>query len=87
VYQGEHGLVHDNKLLGNFQLMGIPPAHHRGVPRIEVTFDIDADSIVHVSATDRAASKDQSITISSGSGLSDSEIKSTLDDAKEVRGG
>jgi molecular chaperone DnaK len=82
VYQGERELVRDNKLLGNFKLVGIPPAH-RGVPQIEVTFDIDADSIVHVSAKDRATGKDQSITISSGSGLSDSEIKSMLDDAEK----
>jgi len=82
VYQGERELVRDNKLLGNFQLVGIPPAH-RGVPQIEVTFDIDADSIVHVSAKDKATNKDQSITISSGSGLSDSEIQSMIDDAEK----
>lgn len=82
VYQGERELVHDNKLLGNFQLVGIPPAH-RGVPQVEVTFDIDADSIVHVSAKDKATNKDQSITISSGSGLSDSEIKTMIDDAEK----
>jgi len=81
VYQGERELVRDNKLLGNFQLTGIPPAH-RGVPQIEVTFDIDADSIVHVSAKDKATNKDQSITIASGSGLSDSEIQSMVDDAE-----
>ncbi|TGZ82555.1 putative mitochondrial Hsp70 chaperone [Ascodesmis nigricans] len=82
VYQGERELVRDNKLLGNFQLVGIPPAH-RGVPQIEVTFDIDADSIVHVSAKDKATNKDQSITISSGSGLSDSEIESMINDAEK----
>ncbi|KAF8252985.1 heat shock protein 70 [Wilcoxina mikolae CBS 423.85] len=82
VYQGERELVRDNKLLGNFQLVGIPPAH-RGVPQIEVTFDIDADSIVHVSAKDKATNKDQSITISSGSGLSDSEIQSMIEDAEK----
>ncbi|KAI5792836.1 heat shock protein 70 family [Pyronema domesticum] len=82
VYQGERELVRDNKLLGNFQLVGIPPAH-RGVPQIEVTFDIDADSIVHVSAKDKSTNKDQSITISSGSGLSDSEIESMIHDAEK----
>lgn len=81
VYQGERELVRDNKLLGNFQLVGIPPAH-RGVPQIEVTFDIDADSIVHVGAKDKSTGKDQSITIASGSGLSDNEIQSMVDDAE-----
>ncbi|KZF25447.1 heat shock protein 70 [Xylona heveae TC161] len=81
VYQGERELVRDNKLLGNFQLVGIPPAH-RGVPQVEVTFDIDADSIVHVHAKDKSTNKDQSITIASGSGLSDSEIQSMVDDAE-----
>jgi molecular chaperone DnaK len=82
VYQGERELVRDNKLLGNFQLIGIPPAH-RGVPQIEVTFDIDADSIVHVHAKDKSTNKDQSITIASGSGLSDSEIDSMVKDAEK----
>lgn len=82
VYQGERELVRDNKLLGNFQLVGIPPAH-RGVPQIEVTFDIDADSIVHVHAKDKATNKDQSITIASGSGLSDSEIQAMIKDAEK----
>ncbi|KAI9704827.1 MAG: 70-kilodalton heat shock protein [Candelina mexicana] len=81
VYQGERELVRDNKLLGNFQLVGIPPAH-RGVPQVEVTFDIDADSIVHVHAKDKSTNKDQSITIASGSGLSDSEIQGMVDDAE-----
>ncbi|KAF8416185.1 chaperone DnaK [Tirmania nivea] len=82
VYQGERELVKDNKLLGNFQLVGIPPAH-RGVPQIEVTFDIDADSIVHVHAKDKSTNKDQSITIASGSGLSDSEIQAMIDNAEK----
>jgi molecular chaperone DnaK len=82
VYQGERELVRDNKLLGNFQLVGIPPAH-RGVPQIEVTFDIDADSIVHVHAKDKSTNKDQSITIASGSGLSDSEIENMMNDAEK----
>ncbi|KAH8912860.1 hsp70-like protein [Coniochaeta sp. PMI_546] len=82
VYQGERELVKDNKLLGNFQLVGIPPAH-RGVPQIEVTFDIDADSIVHVHAKDKSTNKDQSITIASGSGLSDSEIERMVEDSEK----
>ena len=82
VYQGERELVRDNKLLGNFQLVGIPPAH-RGVPQVEVTFDIDADSIVHVHAKDKSTNKDQSITIASGSGLSDDEIQSMVNDAEK----
>ncbi|CAK7270704.1 Hsp70 ATPase ssc1 [Sporothrix epigloea] len=82
VYQGERELVKDNKLLGNFQLVGIPPAH-RGVPQIEVTFDIDADSIVHVHAKDKSTNKDQSITIASGSGLSDSEIQRMVDESEQ----
>jgi molecular chaperone DnaK len=82
VYQGERELVKDNKLLGNFQLVGIPPAH-RGVPQVEVTFDIDADSIVHVHAKDKSTNKDQSITIASGSGLSDSEIQQMVEDSEK----
>ena len=82
VFQGERELVKDNKLLGNFQLIGIPPAH-RGVPQIEVTFDIDADSIVHVHAKDRSTGKDQSITIASGSGLSESEIQRMVEDSEK----
>ena len=82
VYQGERELVKDNKMLGNFQLVGIPPAH-RGVPQIEVTFDIDADSIVHVHAKDKSTNKDQSITIASGSGLSDSEIQQMVEDSEK----
>ncbi|KAF2805753.1 mitochondrial heat shock protein-like protein [Mytilinidion resinicola] len=84
VYQGERELVRDNKLLGNFQLVGIPPAH-RGVPQIEVTFDIDADSIVHVHAKDKSTDKDQSITIASGSGLSESEIDNMVSDAERYQ--
>ena len=80
VFQGERELVKDNKMLGNFQLLGLPPAP-RGVPQIEVTFDIDADGIVNVSAKDKATNKDQSITISASSGLSDSEIQNMIDDA------
>ncbi|PFH59584.1 hypothetical protein XA68_12128 [Ophiocordyceps unilateralis] len=82
VFQGERELVRDNKLLGNFQLVGIPPAH-RGVPQIEVTFDIDADSIVHVHAKDKSTNKDQSITIASGSGLSENEIQQMVQDSEK----
>ncbi|KAF7289197.1 Heat shock protein 70 [Mycena indigotica] len=69
IYQGERELVADNKRLGNFNLVGIPPAP-KGVPQIEITFDIDADGIVNVSAKDKATEKDQSMTIDSSSGLS-----------------
>lgn len=82
VYQGERELVRDNKLLGNFQLTGIPPAP-KGVPQIEVTFDIDADGIVNVSAKDKATNKDQSMTIAAGSGLSDNEIERMVNDAEQ----
>ena len=85
VYQGERELVRDNKLLGNFQLVGIPPAH-RGVPQIEVTFDIDADSIIHIGAKDKSTNKDQSITIASGSGLSEEEIQNMVNDAEKYAG-
>ena len=74
VYQGEREMVRDNKLLGNFNLVGIPPAP-RGVPQVEVTFDIDANGIVNVSAKDKATGKDQSISILSSSGLSKDEIE------------
>ena len=69
------------RCLATSNLLGIPPAH-RGVPQIEVTFDIDADAIVHVSAKDKSTNKDQSITIASGSGLSDSEIQNMVDDSE-----
>ncbi|KAL7008426.1 Hsp70 ATPase ssc1 [Cystobasidiomycetes sp. EMM_F5] len=81
VYQGERELVRDNKMLGNFQLVGIPPAP-KGIPQVEVTFDIDADGIVNVSAKDRATNKDQSITIAASSGLSDREIESMISEAE-----
>ncbi|KAH9976438.1 heat shock protein 70 [Lactifluus volemus] len=82
IYQGERELVRDNKLLGNFNLVGIPPAP-KGVPQIEITFDIDADGIVNVSAKDKATNKDQSMTIASSSGLSDKEIERMVSDAEE----
>ena len=77
VFQGERELVRDNKLLGNFTLVGIPPAP-KGVPQIEVTFDIDADAIVNVSAKDMATQKDHSITIAASSGLTDNEIENMI---------
>lgn len=82
IYQGERELVRDNKLLGNFNLVGIPPAP-KGVPQIEITFDIDADGIVHVTAKDKATGKDQSMTIASSSGLSDKEIENMVSDAEQ----
>ncbi|KAI7884937.1 mitochondrial matrix atpase [Lichtheimia hyalospora FSU 10163] len=81
VYQGERELVRDNKLLGNFQLTGIPPAP-RGVPQIEVQFDIDADGIVNVGAKDKATGKDQSMTIAASSGLSEEEIDNMVKQAE-----
>ncbi|KAJ3748578.1 heat shock protein 70 family [Lentinula detonsa] len=82
IYQGERELVRDNKLLGNFNLVGIPPAP-KGVPQIEITFDIDADGIVNVSAKDKATNKDQSMTIASSSGLSDRDIEKMVSDAEQ----
>ncbi|KAF7304648.1 Heat shock protein [Mycena kentingensis (nom. inval.)] len=82
IYQGERELVADNKLLGNFNLVGIPPAP-KGVPQIEITFDIDADGIVNVSAKDKATGKDQSMTIASSSGLSKSDINKMVSDAEQ----
>jgi molecular chaperone DnaK len=82
IFQGERELVRDNKLLGNFNLVGIPPAP-KGVPQIEITFDIDADGIVNVSAKDKATNKDQSMTIASSSGLSDKDIERMVSDAEQ----
>ncbi|TAH35286.1 MAG: molecular chaperone DnaK [Alphaproteobacteria bacterium] len=82
VFQGEREMAADNKLLGQFDLMGIPPAP-RGVPQIEVTFDIDANGIVSVSAKDKATGKEQQIRIQATGGLSDADIKKMVDDAKE----
>merc|ERR1712164_79012 len=81
VLQGEGEMAADNKILGNFDLMGIPPAP-RGVPQIEVTFDIDANGIVNVSAKDRATNKQQQIQIQSSGGLSDSDIEQMVRDAE-----
>jgi molecular chaperone DnaK len=81
VVQGERELAKDNKPLGRFRLDGIPPAP-RGVPQIEVTFDIDANGIVHVQAKDKATGKEQSITITDSSGLSKEEIDRMVKDAQ-----
>ncbi|WP_062462727.1 molecular chaperone DnaK [Demequina soli] len=82
VYQGERQFARDNKLLGTFELSGIAPAP-RGVPQIEVTFDIDANGIVHVHAKDRGTGKEQSITVSGGSALSKDDIERMVKDAEE----
>ena len=84
VFQGERELVRDNKLIGNFNLAGIPPAP-KGVPQIEVTFDIDADGIINVSARDKASNKDASITVAGSSGLSDAEIEKMVNDAEKFK--
>lgn len=84
VFQGERELVRDNKLIGNFTLSGIPPAP-KGVPQIEVSFDIDADGIINVSARDKASNKDASITVAGSSGLSESEIQKMVSDAEKYR--
>ncbi|RKY68913.1 MAG: molecular chaperone DnaK [Candidatus Latescibacterota bacterium] len=81
VLQGERTMAVDNRTLGRFDLVGIPPAP-RGVPQIEVTFDIDANGIVHVSAKDKATGKEQSIRIQASSGLSEQEIERMTKDAK-----
>jgi molecular chaperone DnaK len=81
VLQGEREMALDNKSLGKFHLQGIPPAP-RGVPQIEVTFDIDANGILHVTAKDKATSKEQSIRIEASSGLSDAEIQKMVKDAE-----
>ena len=82
VLQGEREMSLDNKTLGKFDLVGIPPAP-RGVPQVEVTFDIDANGIVHVSAKDLGTGKQQSIQITASSGLSEEEIKQMVRDAEE----
>ncbi|MEM9084557.1 MAG: molecular chaperone DnaK [Pseudomonadota bacterium] len=82
VFQGEREMAADNKLLGNFDLVGIPPAP-RGVPQIEVTFDIDANGIVSVSAKDKGTGKEQTIKIQASGGLSDSDIDQMVQDAEK----
>jgi molecular chaperone DnaK len=81
VFQGEREMAADNKLLGQFDLVGIPPAP-RGIPQIEVTFDIDANGIVHVSAKDKATGKEQQIKIQASGGLSDADIEKMVSDAE-----
>ncbi len=81
VYQGEREMASANKLLGEFNLEGIPPSP-RGLPQIEVTFDIDANGILHVSAKDKATGKENNITIKANSGLSDDEVERMVQDAE-----
>lgn len=81
VFQGEREMAADNKMLGQFDLVGLPPAP-RGMPQIEVTFDIDANGIVHVAAKDKATGKEQAIKIQASGGLSDSDIEQMVKDAE-----
>jgi molecular chaperone DnaK len=81
VFQGERPMAADNKVLGQFDLMGIPPAP-RGMPQIEVAFDIDANGIVHVTAKDKATNKEQSIRIQANGGLSDADIDKMVKEAE-----
>ncbi len=82
VFQGEREMAADNKILGQFDLVGIPPAP-RGIPQVEVTFDIDANGIVHVSAKDKATGKEQQIRIQASGGLSDGDIDQMVRDAEQ----
>ena len=82
VFQGEREFAAHNKILGQFNLEGIPPSP-RGMPQIEVTFDIDVNGIVHVSATDKASGKEQKVTIQASGGLKDDEIEGMIQDAKK----
>jgi molecular chaperone DnaK len=84
VFQGEREMVADNKMLGQFDLSGIPPAP-RGVPQIEVTFDIDANGIVHVNAKDKSSGKDHTVTIQSSGGLSKEDIDRMLKQAEQFK--
>ncbi|NDJ55229.1 MAG: Hsp70 family protein, partial [Chloroflexi bacterium] len=84
VVQGERPMAADNKTLGRFILDGLPPAP-RGIPQIEVTFDIDADGIMNVRAQDKATGREQHITITASSGLSEDEIQSAIDDAQRFK--
>merc|ERR1712178_610639 len=84
VFQGEREMAADNQMLGQFDLVGIPPAP-RGVPQIEVTFDIDANGIVNVGAVDKGTGKQQSITIRSSGGLSDAEVERMVQEAEQMR--
>jgi molecular chaperone DnaK len=82
VFQGEREMAADNKLLGNFDLTGIPPAP-RGVPQVEVTFDIDANGIVNVSAKDKGTGREQQIRIQASGGLSESDIERMVKEAEQ----
>ena len=82
VFQGEREMAADNKLLGQFDLVGIPPSH-RGLPQIDVTFDIDANGIVNVSAKDKATSKEQQIRIQASGGLTDGDIERMIQEAEQ----
>merc|ERR1711977_8384 len=84
VFQGEREMAGDNKLLGQFDLVGIPPAA-RGIPQIEVTFDIDANGIVNVSAADKSTGKRQQITIQSSGGLSKEDVERMVQDAERMK--
>merc|ERR1711972_1015795 len=84
VFQGEREFAADNQMLGQFDLVGIPPAP-RGVPQIEVAFDIDANGIVNVSASDKGTGKKQNITIRSSGGLSDAEVERMVNEAEQMR--
>merc|ERR1712107_877587 len=84
VFQGELEMAADNQMLGQFDLVGIPPAP-RGVPQIEVTFDIDANGIVNVGAVDKGTGKQQSITIRSSGGLSDADVERMVEEAEQMR--
>ena len=86
VFQGERPMAADNKVLGQFDLVGIPPAP-RGVPQVEVTFDIDANGIVNVSAKDKATNKEQSIRIQANGGLSDADIETMVREAEANKAG
>jgi molecular chaperone DnaK len=84
VFQGEREMAADNKLLGQFDLVGLPPAP-RGVPQIEVSFDIDANGVVNVGATDKSTGKKQNVTVRSSGGLSDAEVEKMVQEAEEMR--
>uniref|UniRef100_A0A3B0MMB8 Heat shock 70 kDa protein n=1 Tax=Theileria annulata TaxID=5874 RepID=A0A3B0MMB8_THEAN len=84
VYQGERGMAADNQLLGQFDLVGIPPAP-RGVPQIEVTFDVDANGIMNISAVDKSTGKRQEITIQSSGGLSEEEVEKMVKEASNYK--
>merc|ERR1712007_181429 len=84
VFQGEREMAADNKLLGQFDLVGLPPAP-RGVPQIEVSFDIDANGVVNVGAVDKSTGKQQSVTVRSSGGLSDADIEKMVQEAEQMR--